>query len=153
VISRIRRLPTVVLLLALGACSGGSNSPTTGTAPPPANPATPSRGCDGSCVTADSALTVSDVQTVLARAIAEARGRGAAATIAVVDRVGNTLAIYRMRDGRASVSISSTRGVTGGLAATDPRLVPYGAMTSTFYTGLGCLLGPSLIYLVIRAVV
>lgn len=114
-ISRIRRLPTVVLLLALGACSGGSNSPTTGTAPPPANPATPSRGCDGSCVTADSALTVSDVQTVLARAIAEARGRGAAATIAVVDRVGNTLAIYRMRDGRASVSISSTRGVTGGL--------------------------------------
>ena len=27
-----------------------------------------------------------------------------------------------------------------GLAATDPKLVPYGAMTATFYTGLGCLL-------------
>lgn len=47
--------------------------------------------------------------------------------------------------------MGTTSGVTGGLAATDPRLVPYGAMTSTFYTGLGCLLGPSLIYLVIRA--
>jgi hypothetical protein len=48
--------------------------------------------------------------------------------------------------------MGTTSGVTGGLAATDPKLVPYGAMTSTFYTGLGCLLGPSLIYLVIRAV-
>ena len=34
-------------------------------------------------------------------------------------------------------------GGRGGLAATDKRLVPYGAMTATFYTGLGCLLGPS----------
>ena len=49
--------------------------------------------------------------------------------------------------------MGTTSGVTGGLAATDPKLVPYGAMTSTFYTGLGCLLGPSLIYLVIRALV
>ncbi|OYW14450.1 MAG: malonate transporter subunit MadM [Sphingomonadales bacterium 12-62-5] len=48
--------------------------------------------------------------------------------------------------------MGTTSGVTGGLAATDPKLVPYGAMTSTFYTGLGCLLGPSLIYLVIRSV-
>ncbi|MDO5704210.1 MAG: malonate transporter subunit MadM [Paracoccus sp. (in: a-proteobacteria)] len=48
--------------------------------------------------------------------------------------------------------MGTTSGVAGGLAATDKRLVPYGAMTATFYTGLGCLLGPSVIYLVIRAV-
>ena len=48
--------------------------------------------------------------------------------------------------------MGTTSGVAGGLAATDPKLVPYGAMTATFYTGLGCLLGPSVIYLVIRAV-
>ena len=42
--------------------------------------------------------------------------------------------------------MGSTSGVAGGLAATDPKLVPYGAMTATFYTGLGCLLGPSLIF-------
>lgn len=49
--------------------------------------------------------------------------------------------------------MGTTSGVTGGLAATDPRLVPYGAMTATFYTGLGCLLGPSLFFLVIRSLV
>lgn len=49
--------------------------------------------------------------------------------------------------------MGTTSGVAGGLAATDERLVPYGAMTATFYTGLGCLLGPSLIFMVIRALV
>lgn len=49
--------------------------------------------------------------------------------------------------------MGTTSGVAGGLAATDPKLVPYGAMTATFYTGLGCLLGPSLIFVVIRAIV
>lgn len=43
--------------------------------------------------------------------------------------------------------MGTTSGVAGGLAATDKRLVPYGAMTATFYTGLGCLMGPSVIYL------
>lgn len=46
--------------------------------------------------------------------------------------------------------MGTTSGVAGGLAATDPKLVPYGAMTATFYTGLGCLLGPSVIFFVIR---
>lgn len=49
--------------------------------------------------------------------------------------------------------MGTTSGVTGGRAATDPRLVPYGAMTATFYTGLGCLLGPSLFFFVIRALI
>jgi malonate transporter MadM subunit len=47
--------------------------------------------------------------------------------------------------------MGTTSGVAGGLAATDPKLVPYGAMTATFYTGLGCLMGPSVIFVVIRA--
>lgn len=48
--------------------------------------------------------------------------------------------------------MGTTSGVAGGLAATDPKLVPYGAMTATFYTGLGCLLGPSVIFFVIRLI-
>ncbi|WP_144944848.1 malonate transporter subunit MadM [Pseudomonas oryzihabitans] len=44
-------------------------------------------------------------------------------------------------------------GVTAGLAATDRRLVPYGALTATFHTGLGCLLGPSLLFFCVRALV
>ena len=49
--------------------------------------------------------------------------------------------------------MGTTSGVSGGLAATDPKLVPYGAMTATFYTGLGCLLGPSVMYFLIRLIV
>ncbi len=47
--------------------------------------------------------------------------------------------------------MGTTSGVAGGLAATDPRLVPYGALTATFYTGMGCLLAPSVLYLIVRA--
>ena len=49
--------------------------------------------------------------------------------------------------------MGTTSGVAAGLAATDPKLVPYGAMTATFYTGVGCLLAPSVLYLVVEAVV
>lgn len=42
--------------------------------------------------------------------------------------------------------MGTTSGTAAGLAATDQRLVPYGAMTATFYTGLGCLLCPSVLY-------
>ncbi len=48
--------------------------------------------------------------------------------------------------------MGTTSGVAAGLAATDPKLVPYGAMTATFYTGVGCLLAPSLLFLVVRLV-
>ena len=49
--------------------------------------------------------------------------------------------------------MGTTSGVAGGLAATDPKLVPYGAMTATFYTGVGCLLAPSLLFFLVRLAV
>jgi malonate transporter MadM subunit len=45
--------------------------------------------------------------------------------------------------------IGTTSGVAAGLAATDPKLVPYGALTATFYTGLACLLCPSVLYFIL----
>jgi len=48
--------------------------------------------------------------------------------------------------------MGTTSGVAAGLAATDPKLVPYGAMTATFYTGVGCLLAPSVLFLIVRAI-
>lgn len=48
--------------------------------------------------------------------------------------------------------MGTVSGVSGGLAATDRRLVPYGALTATFHTGLGCLLGPSVLYLVVKMI-
>ena len=44
-------------------------------------------------------------------------------------------------------------GVSAGLAATDRKLVPYGALVATFHTGLGCLLGPSLLFFSVKAIV
>tara|TARA_Y100000385_G_scaffold291658_1_gene371131 strand:+ start:4213 stop:4962 length:750 start_codon:yes stop_codon:yes gene_type:complete len=49
--------------------------------------------------------------------------------------------------------IGTTSGVAAGLAATDPKLVPYGALTATFYTGLGCLLCPSILYFLVKILV
>jgi malonate transporter MadM subunit len=48
--------------------------------------------------------------------------------------------------------LGTTSGVAAGLAAVDAKLVPYGALTATFYTGLGCLVGPSLAYLIVSSV-
>ena len=48
--------------------------------------------------------------------------------------------------------MGTTSGTSAGLAATDAKLVPYGAMTATFYTGLGCLLCPSLLYSITKLI-
>ena len=49
--------------------------------------------------------------------------------------------------------MGTSSGVAAGLAATDPKLVPYGAVTATFYTGLGCLLCPSLLYYLVEILI
>ncbi len=49
--------------------------------------------------------------------------------------------------------LGTTSGVVAGLAATDSKLVPYGAITATFFTGLGCLACPSVFYIFLRMVV
>ena len=48
--------------------------------------------------------------------------------------------------------VGSTSGVSAGLAATDPTLVPYGTMVATFYSGTGCLLCPSVLYGIINLI-
>lgn len=101
--------------LALAACSGSGTSvtPTTGT--DSSNPT-----CTGSCANASSNLTVADVQQVIAQGVAEAQARGVNATIAVVDRVGNVLAVYRMGNAATRVVTVTTSPagdppVSGGL--------------------------------------
>ncbi len=42
--------------------------------------------------------------------------------------------------------VGTTSGAAAGLLATDPKLVPYGAVVATFYTGAGCLICPSIFY-------
>ena len=82
----------VSLVCTVAGCGGGSPAVTsTGTNPTGDN-------CSGTCASATTFLTQADVQLVLSQAVAEAKARGVNATIAVVDRVGNVLAVYRMGD-------------------------------------------------------
>jgi malonate transporter MadM subunit len=48
--------------------------------------------------------------------------------------------------------MGTTSGTAAGLAAVDPRLVPYGAVVAAFYTGFGCLLCPSLLYFITKLI-
>lgn len=47
--------------------------------------------------------------------------------------------------------MGTTSGTAAGMAAVNPKLVPYAAMTATFYTGFGCLAFPSIFYFLTRA--
>ena len=48
--------------------------------------------------------------------------------------------------------MGTTSGTAAGMAAVDPKLVPYAAMTATFYTGSGCLVFPSILYFATKAI-
>ena len=101
----------ITIILFLCACGGGSRAPVAGV-----DPATPAQGCDGFCADTPTALTVSDVDGVIARAVAEAQARNIAATVAVSDRVGNVLAVFQMNAAATSVTVRSPGGgVDGGL--------------------------------------
>jgi uncharacterized protein GlcG (DUF336 family) len=88
----------VVFTAILTACGGGG-----GSGP---GPGESSAAAEEEPVVAR--LSVADVKTVLAQAIDQARALGVDATIAVVDRVGNVLAVHRMAAVSDSVTISST---------------------------------------------
>jgi len=100
-------------MLILGGCGGGESGPQptgggTGSgnpAPTPPPPAPPPAGNVYS-VPALEALSQADVEQVIAQAAAQAGAQGAAATIAVVDRVGNVLAVFEMPGAAPTTKIS-----------------------------------------------
>lgn len=106
----IIRLTPVLLSLLLIACGGGggggSNEGATGNTDSNQVP------CSGQCGDSAVRLTVADVKRVLAQGIAQAQTLGVDATIAVVDRVGNVLAVQRMAAQSQAVTIGSTFPVT-----------------------------------------
>lgn len=98
---------SLVAAAVLTACGGGGEDPAA--SPIVAgnnNPAT--ADCSGSCATAASRLVIADVETIIARAVAEAQARNARATIAVVDRVGNVLGVFVMNGAPSTVTLRST---------------------------------------------
>jgi len=99
----MRSHAVLVATLALLACGGGGD------------PASSSAfaDCGGNC--AADALTAPEVEDVVARAVLSATALGASATVAVTDRLGNVLAVYRMPGAAATFRIDGGTGATGGL--------------------------------------
>lgn len=98
-------LYTVVALLLLSGC--GSEGPVDDS------------GCAGRCGNASIRLEVADIESVLARGIAEAQARNANASIAISDRVGNILAVYRMSGAATDIRTDGGRSIEGGLEQID----------------------------------
>ena len=64
---------------------------------------------------AQQSLSAAEVCQIISQAAAEATARGREATIAVVDRVGNVLGVFRMNGAAATATVTSERGVTTGI--------------------------------------
>ncbi len=84
----MKQILASVLFCVLTACGGGSGGSRIGTD-------TTTGNCSGSCASPTAFLSVADVEQIITQAVAEASAQGLDATIAVVDRVGNVLAVFR----------------------------------------------------------
>ncbi|HEY2628124.1 MAG TPA: heme-binding protein, partial [Usitatibacter sp.] len=108
----VRIAAGVCIAIASGCGGGGGGSGSAGT------------GCTGACPTVQASLGASDVQRIVAQAVGEAQARNVHAQIAVVDRVGNVLAVFQMDGAPATVAISSGLGVQGGLDGIPQGTIP-----------------------------
>jgi uncharacterized protein GlcG (DUF336 family) len=115
------------MALLLAACGGGGGTTGSG-APSPVS----GGGAGGTTSTtatptsvfskpAQESLSTTDVETVIARAVAEAQARNTPAVIAVVDRVGNVLAVFSMNGAKTTaLTRPGTNGNTDVQGVTIP---------------------------------
>ncbi len=87
--------------LALAGCGGGNGNSVPGTFATP-TPAATATGTRVYTAPQQVSLTVADVQQVIAQAVGEARARSLPSVIAVTDRSGNVLAVFRMNGAKAT---------------------------------------------------
>lgn len=98
----VKKLSIVLLsLFFFTSCSGGSSS----------------GGNDGQCSGAcpEQALSIEDVNLILKQTVHYLEQTNTNATISIVDRVGNVLAVYQSRGAVKTVNINGAIGAIGGL--------------------------------------
>ena len=93
----------IILILALAGCGGGGGGGGGGD----------DGGCAGNC--AFQSLTVDEVSGIISRAVSHSASHGVNATIAIVDRVGNVLALYQMPGAATFTRFDGLTGARGGL--------------------------------------
>ena len=114
------RVAALTIALTLASCGGGGGSSggSSGggtSAPGPTPPSTPPAVYTAPAL---EALTVADVQRIIAQAAGEAQARGRPAVIAVTDRVGNVLGVFNMNGAPVKMLTSRLTG-TGVLNDVD----------------------------------
>lgn len=107
----------ILLTLILTGCGGGgSGASQLGEAPA-------SGGCSGDCAADGDFLTIADVETIIAQAVNEADSLEVdSATIAVVDRVGNVLGVFRLASAVPQQVVIATALDAAGNAVIDGGL-------------------------------
>src|SRR5215469_16473277 len=117
----------IVLGTAAPSCSGGGGSgdgtlASSSSSPPPPPPPPPPTPPPSTPVTVLALnLTESDVNTVMLQAVNQASALGAPATIAVVDRVGNVLAVTQMTGAPPMATVTSNTGVGATTVPPPPQ--------------------------------
>ena len=110
----MRRWSSTIAIAALltASCGGGGGGGGGGGDPPPPPPPPPPAGRVYADPAAE-ALTVAEVQRIVAQGVAEAQARGLPGTFAVVDRVGNVLAVFAMHGANPNLRVPA--GPNGSL--------------------------------------
>jgi uncharacterized protein GlcG (DUF336 family) len=129
----LQQLLASSMALVLAACSSGGGGDQS--------------GCSGSCADASSFLSIAEVNQIVSQAVEEAKARNAQGTIAVTDRVGNVLSVFRMTGADTAVTISSTLsngepvktniGLEGIVAIPDTMAAISKAATASFLSTEG----------------
>jgi uncharacterized protein GlcG (DUF336 family) len=128
---RRRRFATLVAMtsLTLASCGGGGGGGSGGGNQQPQPPNPPPPNTSVYAVPAQEALTSADVQQIIAQAVAEAQARGLPADIAVVDRVGNVLAVFAMNGANQRLVVPrGPNGSTHDLQGVDVQGAVAGAI-------------------------
>ena len=105
------RVTALTIALMLASCGGGGSSGGSSgggtSAPGPTPPSSPTAVYTAPAL---EALTVAEVQRIIAQAAGEAQARGRPAVIAVTDRVGNVLGVFNMNGAPVKMLTSRLTG-------------------------------------------
>lgn len=110
---------SLTALVILYACGGGGGSSTSAPTTP-APPTPPPTQTTKYSAPAQESLSIADIQQILAQAVAEASAQNLPSVIAVTDRVGNVLAVFRMNGTSATTQVLPGPGANNiGLQGVD----------------------------------
>jgi len=110
---RRNRSLLAIAALVTASCGGGGGGSAPPPPPPPPAPAPPPPPTGVYAVPAQLSLSSAEVERILAQGVAEAQAQSLPATFAVVDRVGNVLAVFAMNGSNQRLQVP--RGPNGSL--------------------------------------